>query len=62
MKFSSLTSTDLERAYKNIQPAIDWGNALAGEKRHDLDRYYGINLSRAFIKALKTTRKFTIIS
>ncbi len=62
MKFSSLTKPELEKAYENKFPNIDWGQALAGETRHYLDWFYGINLSRALMNAIKTTGKFKIMS
>jgi DNA topoisomerase-1 len=62
MKFSSLTAKDLEQAYKTIQPNINWGQAIAGETRHYLDWFYGINLSRALMASIKTTGRFKIMS
>ncbi|MEK6844822.1 MAG: DNA topoisomerase, partial [Nanoarchaeota archaeon] len=41
---------------------INWGQAIAGETRHYLDWFYGINLSRALMDAIKTTGKFRIMS
>ena len=43
MKFSTLTKGDLQKSYDNALPTIDWGQALAGETRHKLDWFYGIN-------------------
>ncbi|MDP1729392.1 MAG: DNA topoisomerase I, partial [archaeon] len=62
MKYSSLTKDELENAYKNAAPTIDWGQAIAGETRHFIDWYYGINLSRALMNSIKTTGKFKIMS
>jgi len=62
MKYSSLTKDELEEAYKNASPTIDWGQAIAGETRHFIDWYYGINLSRALMNSIKTTGKFRIMS
>jgi len=62
MKFSSLTVKELEEAYNNIQPHINWGQALGGETRHYLDWFYGINLSRALMNSIKTTGSFKIMS
>lgn len=62
MKFSSLTASELENAFKQVHPSIDWGQAIAGETRHFIDWYYGINLSRALMSAVKTTGKFQIMS
>ncbi len=63
MKFSTLTAGDLKEAYANILPHLEWGQAEAGETRHWLDWWYGINLSRAASDALNTaTHSFTALS
>ncbi|MCA9487920.1 MAG: DNA topoisomerase I, partial [Nanoarchaeota archaeon] len=62
MKFSTLTNAELNNSYDHKMPHIDWGQAIAGEARHFLDWYYGINLSRALMNAIKTTGKFKIMS
>ncbi len=62
MKFSTLTKPDLEEAYNNLSPTLDWGQANAGESRHILDWYWGINLSRALTTAIKTTGRFKLLS
>jgi len=62
MKFSTLTNQELNDAYEKKSKHIDWGQAIAGETRHHLDWYYGINLSRALMNAIKTTGKFRIMS
>ena len=62
MKFSTLTPTELNKSYENKSPTINWGQAIAGETRHYLDWFYGINLSRALMSAIKTTGKFKIMS
>lgn len=62
MKFSSLTKDSLEESYENLSDSLDWGMALAGETRHYLDWFYGINLSRGLMRALTTTGKFRILS
>lgn len=62
MKFSTLTTDELNKAYENKFPKIDWGQAIAGETRHYLDWFYGINFSRALMRAIKTTGKFRIMS
>jgi len=62
MKFSTLTKDELEKAYNNLLPTIDWGQAIAGETRHYLDWMYGINLSRALMSAIKKAGKFRIMS
>jgi DNA topoisomerase-1 len=62
MKFSTLTKDELEKAYEKKLSNINWGQAIAGETRHYLDWFYGINLSRALMNAIKTTGKFKIMS
>lgn len=62
MKFSTLTTQELNKAYDEKLPNIKWGQAIAGETRHYLDWFYGINLSRALMNAIKTTGKFKIMS
>ncbi len=62
MKFSSLTKESLEESWKNLQPELNWGEAYAGETRHYLDWFYGINLSRGLMKALSQTGRFRILS
>lgn len=62
MKFSTLTKQELNTAYEKKSPSINWGQAIAGETRHYLDWFYGINLSRALMNAIKETGKFKIMS
>jgi len=62
MKFSTLTNSELNKAYETKDAHINWGQATAGETRHYLDWFYGINLSRALMNAIKTTGKFKIMS
>ncbi len=63
MKFSTLTKQDLIKAYKEKQNHLEWPQAKAGETRHILDWYYGINLSRAFTQAIKkATNQFKVLS
>lgn len=62
MKFSTLTSHELEYSYENLQQTINWGQAIAGETRHFLDWMYGINLSRALMSAIKKAGSFKIMS
>ena len=62
MKYSSLTKDELEEAYKNVHSTIDWGQAIAGETRHYIDWFYGINLSRALMSSIKAGGKFRIMS
>ncbi len=62
MKFSTLTKPDLEKAYEKASPSLDWGQAIAGETRHNLDFFYGINLSRALTSSIKKAGMFKILS
>ncbi|MBI1969691.1 DNA topoisomerase I, partial [Candidatus Woesearchaeota archaeon] len=62
MKFSMLTTEELRKAYAKKQKTLDWGQAYAGETRHFLDYFYGINLSRALSLAVKSTGAFKILS
>ena len=62
MKFSSLTAKELQDAYDNSNPTIEWGQAIAGETRHFVDWLYGINLSRALMNSIKSTGRFKIMS
>ncbi len=62
MKFSTLTKPELNTAYETKSSTINWGQAIAGETRHYLDWFYGINLSRALMNAIKETGRFKIMS
>ncbi len=62
MKFSTLTKQELNNAYENKSKTINWGQAIAGESRHYLDWFYGINLSRALMNSIKETGRFKIMS
>ncbi len=62
MKFSTLTKPELNTAYETKNKSINWGQAIAGETRHYLDWFYGINLSRALMNSIKETGKFKIMS
>jgi DNA topoisomerase-1 len=62
MKFSSLVPEELKEAYENASDGLDLNNAHAGEARHMLDWYYGINLSRALMNALRKAGGFRTMS
>ncbi len=62
MKFSTLTKDELIESYEKAGPHLDWGQAEAGETRHYLDYYYGINISRALTSAIKAAGMFKIMS
>ncbi|MBU1681799.1 DNA topoisomerase I [Candidatus Micrarchaeota archaeon] len=61
MKFSALTQGDLEAAYDD-RAEFDYSNAYAGEARHIIDWYYGINLSRALMGALRAAHRYKVMS
>jgi DNA topoisomerase-1 len=56
MKFSTLTKEELEKAYAQPLPHLDFGRIEAGLTRHEVDWMYGINLSRALTAA---TRRYS---
>jgi len=62
MKYSTLTTNELNEAYNNLMPTLDWSQAYAGETRHILDWLYGINLSRALMESIKKAGSFRIMS
>ena len=62
MKFSTLTKQDIKEAYEQKEKTLNWGQAKAGETRHFLDWYYGINISRALTSAIKKSGMFKILS
>ncbi|VVB73553.1 Reverse gyrase [uncultured archaeon] len=61
MRFSTLTAPELESAYENLEP-LDTNNALAGEARHMVDWFYGINLSRAVMNAIRKAGRYKTLS
>ncbi|MFW6286148.1 MAG: DNA topoisomerase I [Nanoarchaeota archaeon] len=63
MKFSTLTKDELIKAYTNKLKTLEWGQAKAGETRHNLDWYYGINISRILTDSIKkATNQFKVLS
>ena len=62
MKFSTLTKDELIESYETASKHIDKSQAEAGETRHFLDYYWGINLSRALTLAVKNAGSFKILS
>ncbi len=62
MKFSTLTKDELVDSYEHKSKTLDWGQARAGETRHIMDWYYGINISRALTSAIKSSGMFKIMS
>ncbi len=63
MKYSTLTKAELERAYENLSPTLDFNLIEAGKTRHEIDWLYGINLSRALTSAVKrATGRYATLS
>ena len=62
MKFSTLLKEDLQEAYEHKTNHLNWGQAKAGETRHKLDWFHGINFSRALTHAVKSTGAFKLMS
>jgi len=61
MKYSALTGKDLVEAYENLIE-LDYSNANAGEARHMLDWFYGINLSRALMTSVRKFHVYQTLS
>jgi DNA topoisomerase-1 len=53
MKFSTLMKSELEKAYEQPLPSLDFALIEAGRTRHEVDWLYGINLSRALTLAAR---------
>jgi len=62
MKFSTLTKEDLVEAYEHISPHLDFPQIEAGLARHQLDWYFGINLSRALTLSVEHAGGYWILS
>ncbi len=61
MKFSTTTSEELRHAYVQLLP-LDMDNYMAGETRHMLDWLWGINLSRALMRAARRSGTHAVLS
>ena len=61
MLFSTLTKEDLVAAYEDLKP-LDNPQIEAGEARHILDWFWGINTSRALMAAMRRAGAFRIMS
>ncbi len=61
MLFSTLTAEDLQEAYAEAGP-LDRSSIAAGETRHTMDYYWGINCSRALMHALRNAGRFKVMS
>jgi len=63
MKFSTLTKHEIENAYLDKKPTLDFSLIDAGLARHEVDWLYGVNLSRALTAAVKrNSGAYTTIS
>ena len=62
MKFSTLTKEELRKSYAERKNTLEWGQVNAGVTRHELDWFYGINLSRALTLAIKQAGMFKLMS
>jgi DNA topoisomerase-1 len=63
MKYSTLTTNELRKAYTELLPQLDFGLIEAGLTRHEVDWLFGINLTRALtIAAKKHSRQYATLS
>lgn len=62
MKFSTLTVSELNKSYEERLNSMDKGQVNAGLARHKLDYFWGINNSRALIKAVKSNDRYQTLS
>ncbi len=53
MLYSTLTRTDLVKAWETMEPTLDYPVIAAGKTRHEVDWLFGINLSRALTLAVR---------
>ena len=61
MRFSSLTKNEIVKAYENPDK-IDFGLVDAGDSRHKVDWYYGINVSRALMQSIRAVNRWQTMS
>ncbi|MFB6242263.1 MAG: DNA topoisomerase I [Candidatus Nanosalina sp.] len=61
MKFSTLTQSDLRDAFDDLE-GFDEGMTSAGITRHILDYYYGVNVSRALMQAVRENDRYKTLS
>lgn len=61
MKFSTLTPEDLQNAFDDLED-FDHGMTEAGLTRHVLDYYYGVNVSRALMQAVRDNDRYKTLS
>jgi DNA topoisomerase I len=58
MKFSTLTKDELIESYNKASKKLDFGMIDAGIARHNLDWFYGINLTKALTMAIKNAHGY----
>ncbi len=61
MHFSTLTKEELQESFAN-PGEVPIPFAQAGEARHMLDWFFGINMSRALMSAIKSAGRFKVMS
>ncbi|CAF30512.1 DNA topoisomerase I [Methanococcus maripaludis] len=61
LRFSSLTKKEILKAYENPNE-IDFGLVDAGDSRHKIDWYFGINVSRALMQAVSSVKRWKTLS
>jgi len=63
MKYSTLTKAELEKAYHEPLPKLDYALIEAGKTRHEVDWLYGVNISRALtLAANRWSGKYATLS
>ncbi|MFB6244962.1 MAG: DNA topoisomerase I, partial [Candidatus Nanohaloarchaea archaeon] len=61
MKFSTLTPSELQDAFDELEE-FDKGMTDAGITRHTLDFFYGVNVSRALMQAVRENNRYKTLS
>jgi DNA topoisomerase-1 len=63
MKYSTLTTEELQKSYNHLMPSLDFALIEAGLTRHEVDWLYGINLSRILTQAVQSySGRYTTLS
>ncbi len=62
MKFSTLTTPDLIKAFDDMSEHLDFPQIEAGLTRHQLDWYFGVNMSRALTISLEKAGAYRTLS
>ncbi|ABR54069.1 DNA topoisomerase I [Methanococcus vannielii SB] len=61
LRFSSLTKKEIIKSFENPNQ-IDFGLVDAGDSRHKIDWYFGINVSRALMQAVSSAKRWKTLS